>query len=88
MCSHFRWAISTRAGQDRRRTAGRRGWAHRPGAGLPRLAPRPVQAADPTIRRVTWLKKPEVHWEPHFTSGRCGGGFLLEEQRQIVPEQP
>ncbi len=28
----------------------------------------PVQAAVPEIRRVTWLKKPEVHWEPHFSS--------------------
>ncbi len=29
--------------------------------------PHPVQAAPPTMRRVTWLKKPEVHWEPHFS---------------------
>ncbi len=40
----------------------------RPGAGRPHLPPRLVQAAPPTIRRVTWLKKPEVHWEPHFSS--------------------
>ena len=34
------------------------------------------------------LETPEVTYETHFTSGQCGGGFLLEEQRQIVPEQP
>ncbi len=34
------------------------------------------------------LETPEVSDETHFTSGQCGGGFLLEEQRQIVPEQP
>ncbi len=34
------------------------------------------------------LETPDVSYETHFTSGQCGGGFLLEEQRQIVPEQP
>ncbi len=40
----------------------------RQGAAPPHLPPLPAQAAVPEIRRVTWLKKPEVHWEPHFSS--------------------
>ncbi len=38
------------------------------GAGPPHLPPRLVQAAAPEIRRVTWSKKPEVHWEPRFSN--------------------